>query len=89
MSKIWKSDGKESKYLEKLFREKNLNANSKPAAAQKKYPLFDGFSAAVFRKNFAFAKDKCCPNRKYFQSLIFMSRSMFMKTLRFLSCNIW
>lgn len=60
MPKTWRSDGPETKQLEKLFREGKLNVNSKPAEVQKTYPIFYGFSGAVFRKNFCLAKDKCC-----------------------------
>lgn len=71
MSKIWKSDGPESKYLENLFRCKKLNAYSKPATVQNKYPIFAGFSGAVFRKNFALAKTKCCTEGMHFKQIFF------------------
>ena len=66
MSKIWRTDGPETKYLEKLFRDRNINSSVRPASVQGKYPIFQDFSAAVFRKNFNLAKAKCCPKRKRF-----------------------
>lgn len=61
--KTWKSDGPETKQLEKLFREEKFNAHTKPSEAQKKNPLFSGFSSAVFRKHFNLAKERCCATR--------------------------
>lgn len=53
MSKVWRTNGAEAKYLENLFREKKIGVNAKPGTVQNKYPMFNGFSAAVFRKNFS------------------------------------
>ncbi|KAG4070437.1 hypothetical protein HA402_005669 [Bradysia odoriphaga] len=61
MSKVWKTNGPETNYLERLFREGRLHANSKPAVVQGKFPIFNGFSPSVFRKNFSLARNKCCP----------------------------
>lgn len=62
--KIWKKDGAETKYLGNLFREKKIDLNAKPGTVQNKYPIFNGFSGAVFRKNFALAKTEWRLNRK-------------------------
>lgn len=56
MAKTWKSDGPEQKYLERLFREKQISYIMRPGFIQKKYPIFNGFSAPVFRKHFSQAK---------------------------------
>lgn len=62
---MWKSHGPETKQLEKLFREGKISATAKPSDIQKKYPIFNGFSAAVFRKHFGLAREKCCATGKY------------------------
>lgn len=51
MNKMWKNDGEEQAHLEKLFREKDVNSSMKPSEVQKKYPIFHGFTAHVFRKH--------------------------------------
>lgn len=51
MAKTSRSDGPEQHYLERLFREKQVKGDMKPAAVQKTYPLFHGFSTMVFRKH--------------------------------------
>lgn len=51
MNKMWTSKGEEQKLLEKLFREKEVNATMKPSEVQRKHQLFHGFTAAVFRKH--------------------------------------
>lgn len=56
MSKVWKADGPEQKYLEKLFRDKTVKPDMKPSAVQKAYPIFHGFSAMVFRKHWGATK---------------------------------
>lgn len=48
MNKLWKSDGEEQKFLEKLFQEKDVNYAMKPGDVQKMYPTFHGFTAATF-----------------------------------------
>lgn len=65
--KTWKSDGPETKHLEKLLRDGKVTANSKPSDVQRKYPIFNGFSAAVFRKHWALAKEKCCGTGNHFE----------------------
>lgn len=62
MAKTWKSDGAEQKYLERLFREKQISPNIRPGAIQKKYAIFNGFSAPVFRKHFAVARQMFSEN---------------------------
>jgi len=56
MPKFWKSDGKEQKYLENLFRDEMINASMKPSDVQQKYPIFNGFSSAVFRQHWSKTK---------------------------------
>lgn len=51
MNKMWKNDGEEQKQLEKMLREKEVNVTMKPSEVQRKYPVFHGFTAAVFRKH--------------------------------------
>lgn len=51
MNKLWKSDGDEQQYLEKLFREKEVNCAMKPADVQKMSPTFHGFTPATFRNH--------------------------------------
>lgn len=51
MNKMWKNAGEEQNYLEKLFREKEVNCTMKPSDVQRKYPLFGGFTSATFRKH--------------------------------------
>lgn len=73
MSRIWRTDGPETKQLEKLFREKQINYNSKPQTVQSRYQVFKDFSGPVFRKNFNLAKQKCCARRKLFCVLYIFS----------------
>lgn len=56
MAKIWKSDGPEQKFLENLFRDEIVHCQMKPAAVQKAYPAFHGFSPIVFRKHWCQTK---------------------------------
>lgn len=57
MAKMWTSGGEEQKHLEKLFREKKSQLCYDCAlTVQNQYPLFQGFSAAVFRKHWNLTK---------------------------------
>lgn len=47
---MWKADGEEQKYLEKLFQERKVNCAMKPSFVQNKYHQFKAFPSATFRK---------------------------------------
>lgn len=64
MSKMWRGNGEEQKFLEKLFQEKEVNSMMKPSVVQQKYPKFKGFTSAVFRKHFNKTKLMFDPTRK-------------------------
>lgn len=51
MGKMWAANGDEQLYLEKLFVDKKVDDTMKPSEVQKKYSIFDGFTAAVFRRH--------------------------------------
>lgn len=63
---MWKSDGAEQKFLERLFREKQISSTMRPGVVQKKYPIFNGFSAPVFRKHFSQGRQFFDENGKQF-----------------------
>jgi len=76
MGKMWTSAGDEQKFLEKLFRDKKINCTMKPATVQSQYPLFQGFSAAVFRKHWGLTKqmfDTCKHSSIYEYIIMFLS----------------
>lgn len=58
MPKIWKSDGEEQLFLEKLLREGKITPSMKPSQVQPKYAMFDEFSDTVFRKHWTQTKKK-------------------------------
>lgn len=62
-NKMWTSNGEEQKMLEKLFLDKHVSYYMKPSEVQKKYPKFQGFASAVFRKNWNKTKEMFHPTR--------------------------
>lgn len=64
MNKMWTAKGSEQKFLEQLFKDKTINYTMKPSVVQQRYPTFQGFSSAVFRKHFNHTKLMFDPARK-------------------------
>lgn len=61
MPKMWTVNCKEQKYLEKLLRDNEIHVGMKPSEIQRKYPIFGGFTQAVFRKHWNKTKMKFDP----------------------------
>lgn len=70
---MWKSDGTEQKFLEKLFREKLITVDMKPGDVQKRFSMFRSHSAPVFRKHFTLTRQMFNDNSKH---LFVLNREM-------------
>lgn len=52
VNNMWKSNGKEDRFIEKLISKGKVDKNTVPGYLKKEYPqIFNGFSTAVIRNH--------------------------------------